>query len=413
MAIIIEKADPNEVAAPAPADAATGWRKWTEIFILLAAGMVTTLCFTAVVPALQLIAAYFKGVDSTFNAQLVVVAAPAGLAIGGFLAGPLVKALGIRRTLFLGLALSTLMGTCQLWVPSYWGLMASRFVLGLALICTDVSLSTLIGKRFVGRWRALLMGFRQAIGSVGTVGSFWVSAKLINHFGWRGPGWMFLLPAFFLLVALITFNKPISLSGEKADGSRALERFNVLQVWPIYVLALVMTICHAMPSFQMAFLLGEMNIHAPEKIALVPMISAGIGILTALVFGLIYGQIGRMTFVLASVSMGAGFIGMSLSPDYNDILKFVVLEGFGAGMTIPYFATRMLDRITAEQRARAMGYLMSAVFLGHVLNPFVLKPIRAQLGVHGAFTAVGAFLIVAGVLLSVLAFVTRGKPTIV
>ncbi len=413
MAIIMQPADGADLDASAPADAATGWRKWSEIFILLAAGMVTTLCFTAVIPGLQQIAAYFKGGDSIFSAQLVVVAAPAGLAVGGFFAGPLVRAIGIRRTLFLGFALSTLMGTCQLWVGSIQGLLASRFVLGMSLICTDVALSTIIGARFSGRWRAILMGFRQAIGSIGTVSTMILSGYLVKGYGWRTPGLMFFLPALFLLIAFITYNKPIVLAEDKNDASRALERFNVLQVWPIYVLALVMTICHAMPSFQMPFLLGEMNIHNPVLISRVPALSAGIGILTALVFGLIYGRIGRMTFVLASVSMGIGFIGMSLAPNYNDILKFVVLEGFGAGMTIPYFATRMLDRITAEQRARAMGYMMSAVFMGHVLNPFVLKPIRAALGVHGAFTVVGAFLVVSGIMLTILAWFTRGKPSIV
>ncbi len=439
MAIIIEKADPNAPVEEAPADAATGWRRVTELIILLGAGMVTTLCFTAVIPGLQRIAKAFAGQtilpqgvldffnsvglsgvaeffgksDPTFTAQIIVVAAPFGLAIGGFFAGWVVKKLGIRRTMFLGLAAAAVFGTAQVWVPSLRGLLLSRVLLGMSLICTDVALTTLIGARFVGKWRARLMGFRQAIGSVGTVLTMLLSGQLVKHYDWRVPGFMFLLPAIFLLLAVFTFTKPINLLEEKPDEARAQERFNILQIWPIYALALVMTICHAMPSFQMPFLLKEMNITDPGMISVVPALSAFIGILTALVFGLIYARIGRMTFVVSSVAMGLGFIGMGLAPAFGVILGFVVLEGIGAGMTIPYFATRTLDRITLAQRSRAMGYMMSAVFIGHVLNPFVLKPIRNALGVHGAFMVIGGFLVVAGVVLTIRAWFTRGKTTIV
>ncbi|MBW8812889.1 MAG: MFS transporter [Caulobacterales bacterium] len=416
MAIIAQPIDPADTAlsAPATANPVTGWRRWTELFILLGGGMITTLAFTSVVPGLPKIAEHFKGADSIFSAQFVLVMAPAGMALAGLFAGAVVRALGVRTAVFLGLAITTLAGTCQLWVDSLMGLQAARFVLGASLITTDVALATIIGARFVGPARARIMGFRQAIGSVGTVCTMLLSGVLIQAGSWRTPGMLFLLPALFLMLAVVTFNRPLVLvDARRDDPSRALERFSVLNLWPIYLLAFLMTVCHAMPSFQMPFLLKEMHVTDSRLVSLVPSLSAFIGILTALVFGLIYARIGRMTFVLASVAMGLGFIGMGLAPGFGVILGFVVLEGIGAGMTQPYFASRVLDRITVAQRSQAMGFMLSAVFLGHVANPFVIKPIRDAFGMHNAFIIMGGFLVAAAAVLSVRALFTRGKATIV
>ncbi len=405
------------VAAPAAPEAPVLqealWRRWMTLFILLGASMLTTLAFTSVVPGLQKIAEHFPGGDSILSAQFVVTMAPVGLAVTGPFAGWIISRVGLRRSLFTGLALTALAGTFQLWVDSLGGLLASRFALGCALMLTDVSMSSMIGARYAGSARARLVGFRQAIASSGTVITMLLSGYLVQTFGWRTPAWMFLLPLVFLVLSVVTFNRPLERADHAGAEVRANERFSVLDLWPIYVLSFVMSMAHTMPSFQLPFLLKENGVTSAILISRVPSLSAFTGIMTALVFGLIYSRFGRLTFVLASLCMGAGFIGMGLAPSYGVILIFVVLEGIGAGMTQPFFASRVLDRVTAAQRGQALGFMMSAVFIGHFFNPIVIKPIRDAFGIHQAFVAVGGFLVVAGALMAVRAWATRGRPTIV
>lgn len=413
MAIMAQPAPTAEAAAP-PVLEAERWRRWLALFLLLGGGMVTTLAFTSVVPGLQKIAEHFKGGDSILSAQFVVTAAPTGMALTGPFAGWIVGRLGVRRTLFIGLALTAFAGTCQLWVDSLAGLLASRFLLGCSVVTTDIAFATIIGARYAGAFRARLMGFRQAIASVGTVSTMLLSGYLVQGYGWRAPGAMFVLPLVFLALALATFNKPLEQADHHLDQSvRAQERFSVLDLWPIYLLSFIMSMAHTMPSFQLPFLFRENGITSAVLISRAPSLSAFIGILTALAFGWIYGRAGRATFVIASICMGLGFIGMGLAPTYGAILGFVVLEGVGAGMTQPYFASRVLDRVTAAQRSQAMGLMLSAVFIGHFFNPIVIKPVRDAIGLHGAFVAVGGFLVVSSLLLAVRAWLTRGKPTIV
>jgi MFS family permease len=411
VAIITQPIDPLETVAPTVLEGER-WRRWLGLFILLAGGMITTLVFTSVVPGLQKIAEHFKGGDSIFSAQLVVTMGPAGMAIAGPVAGWVIRRVGMRRTLFVGLALATVAGTCQLWVDSLPLLLASRFVLGASVISVDVALTTILGARYAGPGRARLVGFRGAIASVGTVTTMLFSGYLVQTYGWRAPAWMFALPLIFLILSLIAFDRPLE-QADRKDEARALERFSVLDLWPIYLLSFIMSMAHTMPSFQLPFLLKENGITSAILVSRVPSLSAFVGIMTALCFGFIYSRIGRFTFVLASVCMGLGFIGVGFAPSYGAILACVVIEGIGAGMTQPYFASRVLDRVTAAQRGQAMGFMLSAVFIGHFMNPIIVKPIRDAVGIHMTFALVGAFLIAAAAVLGLRAVATRGQSTIV
>jgi MFS family permease len=404
--------DPAEADAPAPVLEGEGWRNRLGLFFLVCGGMVSSLTFTAVVPGLQKIAEHFKGGDSIFSAQLVVTMAPAGMAIAGPFAGRIVTMFGIRRTLFTGLGLAFVAGASQLWVDSLPLLLLSRFVLGAAVVAAEIAATTIVGVRYAGPTRARLVGIRQAVASVGTVVTMLLSGYLVQTYGWRTPAWMYVLPLIFLVITVLAFNKPLA-QAERKTEARALERFSVFDLWPIYVLSFVMSMAHTMPSFQLPFLLQENGITNAILVSRVPALSSFVSIITALCFGFIYARAGRYTFVMASIFMGLGFIGVGFAPSYGLILAFVLLEGVGAGLTQPYFASRVLDRVTAQQRSLALGFMMSGVFIGHFMNPIIIKPIRDYVGIHYAFVVVGGFLLVAALALGTRALLTRGRTTIV
>ncbi len=51
------------------------------------------------------------------------------------------------------------------------------------------------------------------------------------------------------------------------------------------------------------------------------------------------------------------------------ILFFIVIEGVGAGWTMPFFLTRILDRVTTAQRNHAVGLTLASLFIGQFMNP--------------------------------------------
>jgi hypothetical protein len=90
---------------------------------------------------------------------------------------------------------------------------------------------------------------------------------------------------------------------------------------------------------------------------------------------------------------------MALSHGVWTIGAGSALMGIAAGLVEATSATVILSRVSEQVRAPAVGFLLSAVFLGQFLNPWLVDPLREAFGIHGAFIAVGvAFLALAVVL---------------
>lgn len=395
----------QETPVSSPAEALPAWRRALIIVILLTGGIKSALAFTTVVPALQLIAREFGGSgDAVLSAQFVVTLAPIGMALSGLLAGMIVSTRNLRNTMFLALGVCTVAGLMQLFVHSYYLLLASRFVLGFSAVVADVSMTSILAAQFGGAMRSKLIGYRQAISSIGTVSTMLLGGWLAQNYGWRAPGIMFLLPAVLLLLAFVAFDRPIILERTGSGG----ERFSVWQLWPLLLLSLIMSIGHTMPSFQMPFLLKDNGITSAVLVSRVPALSSAISILAAFAFGFVYARLGAWTLVIAAILMGTGFIGAGLVPSYDLILACVVIEGIGAGWTMPFFLNRILDRVSPSQRSSAIGLVQASLFLGHFLNPLITAPVRLSLGIHATFVTVGAALILVAALIGCWTAAFRG-----
>jgi MFS family permease len=90
------------------------------------------------------------------------------------------------------------------------------------------------------------------------------------------------------------------------------------------------------------------------------------------------------------LALGLGTLGLVHSPQLFSI--GCAITGFGGGLAVPHFLNLVLDRAAVAVRSRALGLAYSAVFLGDFLNPFVIAPVSAWLGLAGAFQAVAAVL---------------------
>jgi MFS family permease len=392
----------------APAEELPAWRRILIIIILLTGGIKSALAFTTVVPGLQLIAAEYSGSgDSVLSAQFVVTLAPIGMALSGLLAGTFVSSTNLRGMMFGSLALCTVAGLMQLVPMNYYLLLVSRFVLGFSAVIADVAMTSILAAQFGGAFRSKLIGYRQAISSIGTVGTMLLAGVLAQKYGWRAPGIMFLLPGVMLVAAMLVFNKPITLV-RPAAGSEDGAQFSLLQLWPLFLLSLVMSIGHTMPSFQMPFLLKENGVTNAMLISRVPALSSAVSILAAFAFGFIYARLGAWTLVISSTLMGIGFIGAGLAPSYDVILLCVVIEGIGAGWTMPFFLNRILDKVSPGQRNTSIGWVQSSLFLGHFLNPILTAPVRLNLGIHGTFISVGGALVTVALLIAAWTLSTRG-----
>jgi hypothetical protein len=63
-------------------------------------------------------------------------------------------------------------------------------------------------------------------------------------------------------------------------------------------------------------------------------------------------------------------------------------------MLAPHFIRIVLNGAPAEARGPAVGLAFTAIYLGDLLNPFVIHPLAVAIGLHHAFLLVGAIVAV-------------------
>jgi hypothetical protein len=61
----------------------------------------------------------------------------------------------------------------------------------------------------------------------------------------------------------------------------------------------------------------------------------------------------------------------------------------------PFFVNIILNRAPEAARARAIGLMYTMMYVGDFANPFIITPLRLQVGNHQVFFIIGVVLVAA------------------
>ncbi|HLG89660.1 MAG TPA: MFS transporter [Alphaproteobacteria bacterium] len=389
-------------------------KEWAAILIMLSSAPSLSLIFTVTPPVMPMMAAHFGPggrpaivipwlgleIDSVLFAQLITGMPSAGLILGGPLTGLLIDRLGVRRVMIGGAAVYAFLGSAGLYIDNAALLLASRFVLGFAAIAFAASTIALIGARFTDAARARMVSYRQFVGSVGGIAATLIAGQ-IGEFGWHAPFALFLVV--FLLVPIALWAVPAMPPLARADrGAAESLRF----LWPTFALVAGLAVVMMMNATQVPFLLRDIGISTPASISRVTVMGSVTSMLGSLTYSLLGPKLGtRANYSLIAAALGVGVMAVGLSHDALSARIGVGLAGLGAGYLNPHFGRFVLDRAPPAARGRAVGLYFSAIYLGDLMNPFVVRPIANLIGIHQAFLAFGAIIAV-----TALQIVVPGRP---
>jgi MFS family permease len=161
------------------------------------------------------------------------------------------------------------------------------------------------------------------------------------------------------------------------------------------MLAALLTVGMFMPSIQGPFLLAQRGVTSAEVQGTVAAACALVAAVSAASYGYIVRYVSPRKLLMATAFLfGVGAIGMARLNGIVAMGSASALMGIGAGLVEASCATLIMARCSAEMRSRALGLLLSAVFFGQFLNPWVVAPLRNWFGVEGAFIAVGLLFLV-------------------
>ena len=391
------------VAAPLAEHSADRWRDWIAIAVMLSSAPCLALMFTATSPVLPVIAAHFAppghpaftipwidlGVDGTFYSQLMQNVPSAALFLGGGSTGWAIDRYGVRRVLLWALAAFILLGSAGLYIDNAVWLLVSRFGLGFAAVAFGSATIWLIGGRFDDAGRARILSYRNIAGSIAGIVWLLVAGQAAEVAGWNAEFALFLLPLVLIPAAIFAIHQPESaLQSSAAAGERASLRF----LWPFLVMGVLLAVAMMMTSTQLSFLLVENGVTGSKRISHIMVAGSAANMVGSVLYSILGPRLSaRTNYTAFALLLGMGGVTLGLSHDAVTAMMGGVLTGSGAGWLIPHFSRMILGRAPASARGRAVGLFFSAIYLGDLLNPFVIRPIVMSIGIHGAFLLVGSF----------------------
>ena len=349
------------------------------------------LTFTAFTPSLPQMAQSFNGGGHGMAiAQQSVTIAAFGIIAGSFISGKIVEFFGSRATILVSLLLFGATGAGGLFLQQVWTLLASRVITGFAAACTITACINAISNLFQGHGRARTLGISAGIGSATALAGMLIGGILAQRFGWRETFIQF--PIFALLgFGLVLFG----LRNTEGEARPELESHAHIRgrLWPLYLLAVIISTIMFMGSSQFAFLLPEDGVTKATSISHIMAAITVVAVPVSFAFGAIERQLGMNgTLAIGLAVNAAGLALIGLIPTASAAVCGAALMGIYVGITMPYLYHAITLKTASENRVKAIGMIGAFNFLGAFLNPFIFAPAGALLGMHGLFLAAGIFM---------------------
>ena len=377
-----------------------------RMVVLLSAPVLAGMVQLAVIPAQTGMAAQFgsQGLDGTLDAQNVMTIAALAMAFGAPLVGWIAGRLGKRPTLFASMAVYGLAGLAGAFMSDFYGLLASRLLLGIASAGYITVAVSLIGDYYVGEGvRDRLLGWFAIVGGGGSLVVLYVAGQLAKAGGWHAPFALYGIALILLVIApfVITTVRQDAIAQPAAGVSDS-----IWGAWGIYVLIILISISMYAVTIQGTYLMNEEGITDPSTQSNVLLLSTIGSMAGAYLFRFVRPSGGfYLTLALTWLVLALGNIGFASTINVYLLALFAALVGMGSGLMQPLTQSTVLNMVTPSASARAMGMALGCIFAGQFVHPFVVSPLRTAYGLHNAFLILGAASLVAAVIAAAWKFV--------
>lgn len=348
-------------------------------------------------PALPSIAAYFSNeadvglwvrLTLTLPALFMVLAAP--------LAGFLSDHVGRRPTLLASALIYGIGGTAGAFFDHLTPLLVTRALLGLGAGGLMTAASASITDHFEeGEARDRFMGLQSAAMIGGGV-VFLLVGGLLANISWRIPFCLYLTALAVIPGTLLAVR---DLPRHEAPAVKTHRRAKIGPLLFALAVTFLGMIAYYVIPVQLPFFLSRGG-SSPA------LIGAAIA-LQNLASGVVATQYHRFKshFAHAHVAafgfltMGFSFFLIALSTGLWQVLAALVICGLGTGMWVPNVAVWIASVTPRRFHGRALGLMVTALFLGQFVSPLVTEPVLDLWGLAATFGGTGIAICGLGALL--------------
>ncbi len=355
---------------------------------------------TVVIPILPNITAHLHAFGGkVLSTQLFVASPMLGLVLGGFLSTVIFRWAPARTVLLAGVLVFGLAGAAGVVLVDA-PLVLARLVMGLSGAVLSAASTALVGERVSFERRPRVLGLQMASSSVAAIVLMLLSGQLSDHFGWRTSFLIF--PALSALVILVGLGLTRSAfapgAGITLQGRDTLWSI-LVKLWPVYLFVVVVNVTAFTTNSQASFILAGVGAKTASVRAQIMSLNQVMIVAAAIAFAGVRRLIGqRFIAVTIVLIMGSGLVWLGLANTPLLAIGALALLGTGNGLLFPYQSSLLLSRAPPTARGAAAGIMVSGQFMADAVNPILLAPLIASIGLQSTVSILGGLAIVAALL---------------
>ena len=255
------------------------------------------------------LAAHFGGgAEGMLQAGTIFTAPSLAIIVGAPLGGWLAERLDYRLTMLIALLLYSIAGSAGLILDGYVPLFATRLALGLAAGTVMAVYLALVGSWYEGLARAKVLGFAVASSVIVGALALKLGGNLVETGGWRAPFYLYLIGFLTLAIAWATVHGPFHKQARTASAPGAPGPLRLIaQLWPVYLVLLIISIGTFMPSAGGPFLLLAKGIKGAGDQGTILAVGSFSGVITSAGYGFLRRWFSDwVLFIVIAGSMGLG-----------------------------------------------------------------------------------------------------------
>ncbi|HCM88585.1 MULTISPECIES: MFS transporter [Vagococcus] len=343
--------------------------------------------------------------QSMSSIELIATVPNFGILIFVLLSNFIIKFIGKKNTVLLGLAIALISGLIPVFIDNYTVILVSRFFFGAGIGLFNALAVSLITELYDGEQQASLMGLQAAMGSIGST----VMTLLVGYFtrfGWQNSFLVYAISVLPLIMFALFIKLPSDEKSEEFNDNQTQKTKESVNA-PTLVLMLFALIVYALffvVMLKTATLLVETGLGKPETAASILGSITIVGIVVGVFYGKIFKLLKQNVLPIGLLGMGLGFIIILSSSSISMVTAGAIVSGLSFSLAAP-FMFMLVGQVAPKNSANlATGILLVGINLGVFLSP----TIHGFLGkMTGMTTAADSFLISGlGLIgLSVLSFV--------
>lgn len=330
----------------------------------------------AIAPALPLMYHAFPGVDKA-GVEMLSTIPNIGIVIGLLISPFLIKFIGEKPTISMGLLTTLLAGTFPMYATAYMPILISRFLIGAGIGLFNSLAVSLIPQFYSNNEEKLatMVGYQNVMGSLGAaVASFLISWLLTISWHAAFAIYFLVIPVlilFVLFVPLPSSKQPLNKQGAARKEKQTINKKVIL----ISILMFFIFLFYMPMSFKIPALVVQEKLGTVSEVSALTGVLNLVGIPIGASFSFFFKRLHDKIFPLGFSLVALGFFLIALAGDFLMLSAGCLILGVGFGLGVPYMYN-WLDWSAPENSINlATTIVLVLVNIGCAISPMIINAI--------------------------------------